>query len=93
VRRSTTKREERRDEMALRNEEIGRRLIAAKAFDFKAIGNLVAELAPELAVSGIGHRIILIGRPVITACILQAGEFGERVGVLGNLGVSEALKE
>ena len=29
--------------MALRNEEIGRRLIVAKAFDFKAIGNLVAE--------------------------------------------------
>jgi hypothetical protein len=77
----------------MKNEEIGRRLIAAKAIDFRAIGNVVAELAPELAVSGIGHRIVLIGRPVITACILQAGDFGERIGSLGNLGVSEALKE
>lgn len=79
--------------MPIRNEEIGRRLIASKAIDFKAIGTLVAELAPELAVSGIGHRIVLVGRPVILACILQAGEFGERVGILGDLGVSEALKE
>ena len=77
----------------MRNEEIGRRLIAAKAIDFKAIGNVVAELAPQLAVSGIGHRIVLVGRPVILACILQAGEFGERVGILGDLGVSEALKK
>lgn len=79
--------------MPIRNDEIGRRLIASKAIDFKAIGNLVAELSPELAVSGIGHRIVLVGRPVILACILQAGEFGERVGILGDLGVSEALKE
>jgi hypothetical protein len=79
--------------MPIRNDEIGRRLIASKAIDFKAVGNLVAELAPELAVSGIGHRIVLIGRPVILACILQAGEFGEKVGILGDLGISEALKE
>jgi hypothetical protein len=77
----------------MRNEEIAKRLVASKAIDFKAIGNLVTELAPELAVSGIGHRIVLVGRPVILACILQAGEFGERVGLLGNLAVSEALKE
>lgn len=79
--------------MAIRNEEIGRRMIEANVIDFKAIGNLVAELAPELAVSGIGQRIVLVGRPVILACILQAGEFGERVGHLGNLAVSEALSE
>jgi hypothetical protein len=66
----------------MRNEEIGRRLIEANAFDFKAIGNLVSELAPELAVSGIGTRILLIGRPIIIACLMPAGEFGERVGRL-----------
>jgi hypothetical protein len=77
----------------LRNEEIGKRLLETKAIDFKAIGTLVAELAPELAVSGIGNRIVLIGRPVIIACILGPGDPGERVGILGNLGVSEALNQ
>jgi hypothetical protein len=77
----------------VRNEEIGKRLIAAKAIDFKAIGNLVTELAPELAVSGIGSRIVLVGRPVILACILQAGEFGERLGSLERLAVGEALQQ
>lgn len=79
--------------MALRNEDIGKRMIEANVFDFKAIGSLVAELAPELAVSGIGQRIILVGRPIVLACILQAGDFGERVGRLGNLAVGEALSE
>lgn len=76
----------------MRNEDIGRRLIEANAFDFKVIGNLVAELAPELAVSGIGQRIVLVGRPIILACILQAGDFGERIGRLDRLAVSEALE-
>jgi hypothetical protein len=66
----------------VRNEEIGRRLIEANAIDFKAIGNLVSELGPELAVSGIGTRIFLVGRPVILACLMPAGEFGERLGRL-----------
>jgi hypothetical protein len=78
--------------MTMRNEEIGKRLIAANAIDFKAIGNLVTELAPELAVSGIGHRIVLVGRPVMVACILGPADPSERVGALGNLPVSEALK-
>jgi hypothetical protein len=77
----------------IRNEEIGKRLIAANAIDFKAIGNIVTELAPELAVSGIGSRIVLVGRNVILACILQAGDFGERVGNLERLGVGEALNQ
>jgi hypothetical protein len=77
----------------LKNEDIGKKLIEAKAIDFKAIGNLVAELAPELVVSGIGHRIVLFGRPVILACMIGPGDVAERVGVLGNLGVSEALKQ
>jgi len=76
----------------LKNEDIGKKLIEAKAIDFKAIGNIVTELAPELTVSGIGHRIVLIGRPVILACILGPGDAAERVGALGTLGVSEALK-
>jgi hypothetical protein len=66
----------------VRNEEIGRRLIDANVIDFKALGNLVNELGPELAVSGIGARFVLVGRPVILACLMPAGEFGERVGRL-----------
>ncbi len=66
----------------MRNEEIGRRLVEANAIDFKAIGNLISELGPELAVSGIGTRLFLVGRPVIIACLMPAGEFGERVGSL-----------
>jgi hypothetical protein len=79
--------------MTLRNEDIGRKLIAAKAIDFQAIGNLVAELGPELAVSGIGQRIILVGKPIILACILQAGEFNERVGNIAGRAVSEVLNQ
>jgi hypothetical protein len=77
----------------IRNEEIGKRMVEAKVIDFKALGNLVAELGPELAVSGIGQRIVLVGRPIIIACLMPLpGESGERVGALENLAVSEALK-
>ena len=75
------------------NEEIGRRLVASKAIDFKAVGALVSELGPELVVSGLGHRVILFGRHVVQACILQAGELGEGIGGIRNLGVADALKQ
>jgi hypothetical protein len=78
----------------IRNEEIGRRLIEANAIDFKAIGNLVSELAPELAVSGMGARILLVGKPVIIACLMPAGDFGERVGrLVERAAVAEELQQ
>jgi hypothetical protein len=78
----------------MRNEEIGRRLVEANAFDFKAIGNLVTELSPELAVSGMGMRILLVGRPVIIACLMPAGDFGERVGrLVERAALSEELQQ
>ena len=78
----------------MRNADIGRRLIEANAIDFKAIGNLVSELAPELAVSGIGARILLVGQPVIIACLMPAGDFGERVGrLVDRSGIAEELEQ
>ena len=75
----------------IRNEEIGRRLVEANAVDFGAIGKLVGELGPELAVSGGGSRITLVGKHIILACFIQPGDFGERVGRLENLAVTEAM--
>jgi hypothetical protein len=64
------------------NEEIVRRFIDKKAVDFKAIGNLVAELGPQLSASNLGLKMVLAGRPFIIACLMPAVEAAELVGEL-----------
>jgi len=69
----------------MKNEEIVKRFIEAKAIDFGAIGNLVKELGPALSVDKIGYRIVLSGRPFIIACLMPAGDIRELVGELRNV--------
>lgn len=73
------------------NEEVVKRFVDSKAVDFKAIGSLVAEMGPEIAASDSGHKMVLVGRPFIVACFLQAGEQFGRIEELGNAGLGEAL--
>jgi hypothetical protein len=73
------------------NEEIVRRFVDAKAIDFKAIGNLVGDMGPDLAASNIGHRIVLIGRPFIVACIMPPAEAADLVGELRNINLAGTL--
>jgi hypothetical protein len=68
------------------NEEIVKRFIESNAVDFKAIGNLVAEIGPQLAVSRIGAKMVLVGSPFIIACMMPAAEAAELVGELRNIG-------
>ena len=77
----------------MRNAEIGRRLIESNAIDFRAIGNLVSELGPELAVSGVGHRFILVGRPVILACLMPANGEGGVGALIERQAVTETMSE
>ncbi len=70
----------------MKNEEIVRKFIDAKAVDFNAIGKIVTELGPALSVSNIGYRIVLSGRPFIIACLMPAGDIRELVGELRNVG-------
>jgi hypothetical protein len=62
------------------NEAIAARFLEAKAVDFDAIGDLVTKLGPELAVSRVGPKMVLIGRPFIVACMLTARESAGLVG-------------
>lgn len=58
----------------MENEAIAARFLEAKAVDFNAIGKLVTTLGPELAVSKVGPKFVLVGRPFIVACMLTARE-------------------
>lgn len=69
----------------MKNEEIVRRLVAAKAIDFEAIGKVFGELGAELTTTD-GLRGVLFGRPSVIACLLPAGSQGAEVtGDLRNL--------
>jgi len=51
------------------NDEIVQRLLAAKAIDFKAVGNLVADMGPDLAESDYEYCCVLVGRRCFSICI------------------------
>lgn len=75
------------------NEELVRRFVDSKAIDFRAIGNLVNELGPELAASGMGHRMVIVGRPFIIACIMPAADTAELVGEIRAAEMAAAVME
>jgi hypothetical protein len=60
------------DEM--RDEDVAAAFLQAKAIDFDAIASLVSRLGPELAVSKLGPKMVLVGHPMIVACMLTARE-------------------
>lgn len=69
----------------MKNEEIVRRFVEAKAIDFKSIGAVISELGPHLAVSDEGFRGVLIGRPFILACFMPAGDLAHPASQLGEV--------
>jgi hypothetical protein len=61
------------------NEAIVARFLESKAIDFDAIGSLVTKLGPELAVSRLAPKIVLVGGPFVVACMLTAREGTELI--------------
>jgi hypothetical protein len=58
----------------MENKEIVKKFIDSKAVNFDAIGALVKDLGPALAVdTKVGYRIVLSGCPFIIACLMPAG--------------------
>ena len=70
------------------NDEIVKRLIDSKAVDFTAIGHLVTELGPSLAVGSAGAKFVLVGRHNILACMLPPAASSQLIGDIarGQLG-------
>jgi hypothetical protein len=56
------------------HEEIAQQFIKAKVFDFNAMGKLIAEIGPELAVGDLGWHVINFGRYNTLACMLPAAD-------------------
>ena len=75
------------------HDEIAQRLIQAKVVDFAAMGKLVTELGPVLAVSDRGWHGFLFGRFNMLACAMPAGDAARLVGALhGGVLTSAALE-
>jgi hypothetical protein len=67
---------------SLSHEDIARRFVEAKVVDFSAMGKLIAELGPVLAVSDQGWHGVNFGRFHTLACILTASDVVRLVGDL-----------
>lgn len=72
------------------DKEIVKRFVESKAVDFKAIGNLVAELGPQLVVANLGYRMIVFCRPCMNICIPPDSRLVEVVGELAKTGFANA---
>ena len=75
------------------HEEIAQHFIKAKVFDFNAMGKLISELGPELAVGDLGWHGVNFGRYNILACMLPASDMARLVGNLGSAGMTAAALE
>lgn len=69
----------------LSHEDIARRFVEAKAFDFGAMGKLITELGPELAIHDKGLHGVVFGKFNTLACMLPAVD---AVRLVGNLGAA-----
>ena len=78
---------------SLSHEEIAQHFIRAKVFDFSAMGKLIAELGPELAVSDLGWHGVNFGRYNILACMLPAWDAARAVGDLRAAGLTATALE
>ena len=75
----------------LSHEAIARQFVERQAFDFGAIGSLVTELAPKLAVSDHGLHGVLIGRFNVIACMLTAVDAASLIGNVRVPGLAQTL--
>jgi hypothetical protein len=75
------------------HEDIAERFIQAKVVDFAAMGKLVAELGPLLAVADRGWHGVNFGRFHILACMMPAPDFTHVVGSLRTAALTSAALE
>jgi hypothetical protein len=66
----------------LSHEDIAQRFVDAKVIDFNAMGKLIAELGPVLAVNDLGWHGVNFGRFNHLACFLRADDVPRLVGNL-----------
>ncbi len=66
----------------LSHEDIAQRFVEAKVVDFSAMGKLITELGPVLAVNDHGWHGVNFGRFNILACMLPATDVARLVGNL-----------
>jgi hypothetical protein len=67
---------------SLSHEEIAQRFVDAKVVDFSAMGKLITELGPILAVNNEGLHGITLGRYNVLACMIPAADVTRLVGDL-----------
>ena len=75
------------------HDEIAERFIQAKVVDFAAMGRLITELGPTLAVNDRGWHGVNFGRFHILACMMPAGDLARVVGSLQTAGLTSAALE
>ena len=75
------------------HEEIAQRFMDAKIVNFQAMGKLVTDLGPALAIGDQGWHGVNFGRFHILACIMPAGDVARLVGSLQTAGLAAAALE
>ncbi len=77
----------------LSHEDIARRFVEAKVFDFSAMGKIITELGSELAVNDQGWHGVNFGRYNILACMLPAADVARLVGSLRTAALTASVLE
>jgi hypothetical protein len=77
----------------LSHEDIAQRFVDAKVIDFNAMGKLIAELGPVLAVNDQGWHGVNFGRFNSHACSLPAADVARLVGDLRAAGLTATVLE
>jgi hypothetical protein len=77
----------------LSHEDIAQRFVDAKVFDFTAMGKLITELGPVLAVNDQGWHGVNFGRFNSHACMLPAADVARLVGNLRAAGLAATVLE
>jgi hypothetical protein len=78
---------------SLSHEDIAKRFVEAKVVDFGAMGRLITELGPVLAVTDLGWHGINLGRFNILACMLPAADVARLVGNLRTAALTASVLE
>jgi hypothetical protein len=71
--------------MGISNEDLVRKFVESKAINWEAIGQVMAEVGPELFFDN-QWRVILAGKRCICACVLQSPDPDDFIGDLDDLG-------
>ncbi|WP_088278637.1 hypothetical protein [Ideonella sp. A 288] len=74
----------------LTHEEISQRFVDAKVVDYAAMGQLIAEIGPSLAINDHGVHGVAFGRFNTLACMMPAVDLGRLIGNLRGAGLTAA---